>query len=223
MKIGWAIAALALGAPLAASAADLSGAWTVKGDFGPKLKYTLVCLLKGNGTKFSGPCVATLGPMLKATGRLAGATMRFGYDTEYNYSGLHLDYVGNLQEDGVVRGVIDTRLSTGAFQATPLMQDGAGQASAWKVEVAFDALKYVVLCAFKSNSGNLRGPCAVTQGPTLQASGVSDGVNVTLGYDTDFQGQPVHVEYKGVLQPDGSLKGTTASGSGVGVFTATRQ
>ncbi len=108
-------AVLALGTPPAASAADLSGTWAVKTDLGPRFKYTLLCALSADSGHLSGPCAATTGPILRSAGHLVGDRMRFGYDTDYNGSGPHLDYRGTVQPGGTVKGTVENRLATGAF------------------------------------------------------------------------------------------------------------
>ncbi len=96
----------------------------------------------------------------------------------------------------------------------------AGRATTWKVDVAFDQLRYVVVCSFKSDGAKLAGPCAVSDGSTLRASGASDGPNFTLGYDTEYQGRPVHVAYTGVVKSDNTLSGAVNAGDSAGTFTA---
>ena len=153
-----AVAAMTL--PCAASAADLSGAWIVKADFGP---------------------------------------------------------------DGGAKGLVSTRLSTGQFEATPLPELSSALTAAWKVDVGFsDQIKYVLLCAFKSEGSKLGGPCAIIQGANLQARGAADGPNFSLAYDTTFQGRPVHVDYAGAFQPEGSVKGKVTAGESAGTSTTAK-
>jgi hypothetical protein len=56
----------------------------------------------------------------------------------------------------------------------------------------------------------------------VQAKGAVSGASVEFGYDASFNGLAVHLDYKGALQSDGSLKGLIATGGPQGSFTANR-
>jgi hypothetical protein len=112
-----AAAALAF-APVAASAADLSGDWTVSGAFKDMgVNYTLNCTFAVDSGKLSGPCKSDTGDVA-ATGVTDGTTVEFAYDTTYNGGPVHLDYKGALQSDGSLSGTIDTGGPQGTFTAT---------------------------------------------------------------------------------------------------------
>jgi hypothetical protein len=222
MKLRIIAAIVALSGPVSCLAAGLSGGWTVKATIAPRVKYTLLCTLSSDVEKFSGPCVGVTAQVLKATGRMDGDRMWFGYDTDYNGSGLHLDFRGVVQPGGFVRGKVDSRLSSGVFLATPLGSAQSGLSNAWKVDVAFEGLKYNVVCAFTANGAKLSGPCAVTDGSTVELSGSSDGAKVSMGYDTQYQGKALHVEYNGALTSEKAMNGTVDAGGASGIFTATK-
>jgi hypothetical protein len=222
-RLTLAAALVVLGAPATAFGAEPAGSWIVKGDFGPALRYTLLCVFDAEGVQLSGPCVAAQGPVLRARGSQAGDRLRFNYVTEWNDSGLELDYSGHLQADGVVKGVVENRLSTGLFQGTTLTAAPLQGPRAWSFDVLFTDAKYSVLCGFEARGSDLSGPCVVQQDAILQAKGSEDAGGLAFAYDTTFQGQPVHVEYRGARQPDGSIRGTITSGGSAGVFTALRK
>lgn len=202
---------------------NVAGNWFVRGDFGT-LTYALSCFFTTIDQMISGPCISILEPLLRATGRLNDKVMQFKYTTIYNNGKITLNYRGRIQPDGTVKGSIDTGLSKGAFQATPLSALATDQKTPWIFAVAFpDGLQYSVLCVFNSSDGKASGPCAVTQGSTLQAAGKFEGDNVSFDYRTEFQGVPVHVQYAGAVQSDGTLKGTITEGASVGTFTGQRQ
>ena len=101
----------------------------------------------------------------------------------------------------------------------------------WNLAGAFDSLgmKYSSTCKLAQDAGGkLTGTCtgsqneaAATTGSVMAGSGGK--TNVEFVHDTTYQGSPVHLDYKGAAQPDGSLAGTVDSGSGVpGTFTATK-
>ena len=111
-------AALAL-APIAASAADISGDWTVNGAFDSMgVKYTLTCTFAVDAAgKLTGPCKGDQGD-LTATGAVTGGNVEFAYDTTYQGTPVHLDYKGAVGADGSITGTVDTGGPQGTFTAT---------------------------------------------------------------------------------------------------------
>jgi hypothetical protein len=106
--------------------------------------------------------------------------------------------------------------------ASALAADGT---VAWKVNGAFgDAITYTITCTLTQTGDALAGPCTdPAGGANVQATGKADGTTVEFAYDTTYQGSPVHLDYKGDVQPDGSLKGVIDAGGPEGTFTATKQ
>jgi hypothetical protein len=127
MKTLFVALVLAL-APMAASAdsmsaptasADMSGAWKIYGAFGDAINYTVACTLKQDGAKLSGPCKSSRGgDPLNATGSVDGTKVVISYDTIYQGSPVHVDYKGDTQADGSLKGVIETGMAEGAFTAS---------------------------------------------------------------------------------------------------------
>jgi hypothetical protein len=101
---------------------------------------------------------------------------------------------------------------------------------AWTINAAFDSMgvKFTATCTFTQDAGGkLTAPCKGPAGEALSATGAvttgSDGkAMVEFGYDTTYQGTPVHLDYKGAPQADGSLAGTIDTGGPQGTFTATK-
>ncbi|MGH6955345.1 MAG: hypothetical protein ACREEW_01615 [Caulobacteraceae bacterium] len=113
------IAAALILAPAAASAADLSGVWTVNGDFSGMIKYTLTCTLTQTPDgKLSGPCKGAEGAADQSTGSVSGSAVDFAYDTTYQGGPVHLDYKGQVQPDGSLKGTVDAGGPQGTFTAT---------------------------------------------------------------------------------------------------------
>jgi hypothetical protein len=112
-----------------------------------------------------------------------------------------------------------------ALTFAPAIACAADVSGAWTVNGAFgDAIKYSVTCTLaEDSSGKLSGPCKDGQGATVQSTGSVNGAAVEFAYDTTYQGSPVHLDYKGDIQSDGSLKGTVDAGGAQGNFTATKQ
>jgi hypothetical protein len=106
----------------------------------------------------------------------------------------------------------------------------ADLSGAWNVAGSFDAMgiKYNSACKLAQDaSGKLTGTCQGTQQESAATTGTvttgADGKTaVEFAYDTSYQGTPVHLDYKGALQADGSLSGTVDAGGANGTFTATK-
>ena len=122
-------------------------------------------------------------------------------------------------------------LLAGAFLAlAPAGAMAADESGAWKINGAFDAMgiNYSITCTMaQGDAGALTGTCTAPQGETgdpIKATGTvsTDGTKVEIQYDTTYQGSPVHLDYKGDVQPDGSLKGTIDAGAAQGTFTASK-
>jgi hypothetical protein len=119
-----AAAALAL-APGAVFAADLSGDWTVHGNFDSMgVKYDSPCKLAQDSTgKLTGTCQGNAGDSAATTGTVTTGTdgktaVEFAYDTTYQGTPVHLDYKGTVQADGSIAGAVETGGPQGTFTAT---------------------------------------------------------------------------------------------------------
>ncbi|HEV2365821.1 MAG TPA: hypothetical protein VGS12_16645 [Caulobacteraceae bacterium] len=215
-----AVLCAGLFSPLAALPKDLSGAWVLHADWGPKLRYDLLCDLKQDGQSLSGPCGVVYGYVERASGSIGSEAMDLEYTTTYQGNEVHVTYQGKRQSDGWVRGQVTAGFFNGDFDAAPL----AAPPGAWQFHVSLgNAPDFQLLCAFKASENVLRGPCAPVVGSVLQASGTADDKGVALAYDTELNGAPIHVMYTGAVQPDGSIKGEASGGAFKGVFTAKRR
>ena len=111
-------AAFAL-APATVFAADFSGAWTIHGDIGGSIQWTSACTLtQGADGKLGGTCKGTQNEDAAATGSVTGTAIEIIYDTTYQGSPVHLDYKGDVQADGSVKGAVDTGGPPGTFTLT---------------------------------------------------------------------------------------------------------
>jgi hypothetical protein len=113
------IAAALVLAPGAGFAADFSGAWTIHGDIGGSIQWTSACVLKQAADgKLSGVCKGTQAEDSAASGAVTGTSVELMYDTTYQGSPVHLDYKGDVQPDGTVKGAVDTGGPPGTFTLT---------------------------------------------------------------------------------------------------------
>jgi hypothetical protein len=112
-------AAAFLLAPATALAADFSGACTIHGDVGGAVQWTSACNLRQDTDgKISGVCKGTQNEDDAVTGQATATTVELAYDTTYQGSPVHLDYKGDVQADGSVKGTVDTGSVPGAFTLT---------------------------------------------------------------------------------------------------------
>lgn len=210
-------------APAAPAAqGKFAGNWIVRGAFGD-LKYTLSCFFIGDDQTVSGPCITVREPFLKANGRLREKSLQFKYKTEYQGTGITLDYRGRLQADGSFKGTVMADQSEGKFDATPQSVLIVGDMTPWILNVGFtSSIQYSVVCGFKQADDRIKGPCAISEGATLQARGTVEGDTLSFEYDTQYEGRQIHVEYSGTLQADGTLNGSVKEGSSMGAFSGER-
>jgi hypothetical protein len=94
----------------------------------------------------------------------------------------------------------------------------------WKVHGVFaGVISYTAVCTFRQAGSSLAGHCVDPKNNTdAQAKGAVNGAAIEFSYDTKFSGLALHLDYKGALQPDGTLKGVIGTGSTPGAFTANR-
>jgi hypothetical protein len=106
----------------------------------------------------------------------------------------------------------------------------ADMGGSWTINAAFDSMgiKYVATCDLKDDgTGKVSGPCHLSMGDQggsdPAASGTISATAFDLGYDTTYQGTPVHLEYKGPVAADGTVTGTIDTGGPQGTFTASKK
>ena len=128
---------------------------------------------------------------------------------------------------GLIREIIVKRLLIAAavLALTPAAALAADLSGAWKINGSFDSMgiTYSLTCTLTQTGSALAGPCKGPAGEDIKATGSFDGANAVISYDTTYQGAPVHLDYKGTVQPDGSLKGAIDAGAVQGTFTAAKQ
>jgi hypothetical protein len=106
----------------------------------------------------------------------------------------------------------------------------ADLSGSWNVAGSFDAMgiKYTSACTLAQGAGGkLSGTCQGTQQESAATTGTvttgADGKTaVEFAYDTSYQGSPVHLDYKGALQADGTVTGAVDAGGADGTFIASK-
>lgn len=93
---------------------------------------------------------------------------------------------------------------------------------AWKFEATGARGGASTMTCTLTRSGNtLTGSCVTRRGSTVDVSGTVTGDNVDFGYIAT--GSPLHVDFKGVIQSDGSIKGTVTAAIPPVPFIGTKQ
>ena len=93
---------------------------------------------------------------------------------------------------------------------------------AWKFEATgAKGGTSTMTCTLTRSGSNITGPCVTQQGSTVDVSGTVAGSQVEFGYNV--AGGPLRVDFKGVIQPDGSMKGTVSAAIPPAPFTGTKQ
>jgi hypothetical protein len=76
-------------------------------------------------------------------------------------------------------------------------------------------------CTLTRTGDNIAGSCVTQQGTTVDVSGTVNGADVDFGYN--LAGSPLHIDFKGAVQPDGSIKGAVSAAIPPTPFTGTKQ
>jgi hypothetical protein len=115
-------------------------------------------------------------------------------------------------------------IASAALVLIPAGARAADLSGVWKVHGAFTGvITYTAVCTFKQAGGALAGPCVDrTNNTNAPATGTVKGGSVEFTYVATFNGITAHLDYKGALQPDGTLKGVIETGGPQGAFTANR-
>lgn len=104
----------------------------------------------------------------------------------------------------------------------PVIACAKDVSGAWKFETTgAHGGTSTMTCTLTGSGNTIAGSCVTQQGSTVKVSGTLTGDNVDFGYD--LNGSPLHVDFKGVIQPDGSIKGTVTAAIPPAPFIGTKQ
>jgi hypothetical protein len=78
-----------------------------------------------------------------------------------------------------------------------------------------------MMCTLTRSANAIAGACVTPQGSTVKVSGTVTGDKVDFGYV--LTGSALHVDFKGVIQSDGSIKGTVTAAIPPVPFIGTKQ
>ncbi len=104
----------------------------------------------------------------------------------------------------------------------PVIACAEDLSGAWKFEaIGPRGGASTMTCTLTRSGTNITGSCVTQQGTTVDVSGTVTGADVDFGYN--LASSPLHVDFKGVLQSDGSIKGTVTAAIPPAPFTGTKQ
>ena len=111
-----AAAAAALLAPVAASAADVNGAWKLKVDVAD-MTIDVNCNLTQSASALGGDCKRADGDEqpAKLTGAVDGDALSWAYDIDFGGQAMHIAYKAQIQPDGTMKGTIEVPGVSGTF------------------------------------------------------------------------------------------------------------
>jgi len=105
---------LLLATGLSLPAADISGAWNLKGEIAGN-NLDVKCTLKQDGEKLAGTCKTNEMPESKTTGEVKEKTVSIQYDVEYEGQTYTLVYTGTLDTETSVKGTVEAGGASGDF------------------------------------------------------------------------------------------------------------
>jgi hypothetical protein len=93
----------------------------------------------------------------------------------------------------------------------------------WSVKGDIGSYPIDLTCQFTQKDTALSGVCKGNGRPDRNVTGHAGEKAVDFAYDIDFNGEKLHVSYRGTVDENGAMKGSVeAMGTG-GQFTATKQ
>jgi hypothetical protein len=105
---------------------------------------------------------------------------------------------------------------------TPAIACADDLSGAWKFEsTGPKGGSSTMTCKLTRSGTNISGPCVTPQGSTVDVSGIVTGDQVDIGHN--LAGSPLRVDFKGVVQSDGSIKGTVTVAIPPAPFTGIKQ
>ena len=104
----------------------------------------------------------------------------------------------------------------------PAITRAADVSGAWKLDATGPrGGASTMTCKLTQSGASIAGSCVTQQGSTVDVTGAVNGADVDFGYNP--AGSPLHVDFKGVIQSDGSIKGTITAAIPPVPFTGTKQ
>lgn len=113
-------------------------------------------------------------------------------------------------------------LLAAAALLAPAVTSAADLSGAWKFQASGPrGGASTMTCTLTRTGTTIAGRCVTPQGTTVNVSGTVTGNQVDFGYN--LAGSPLHIDFKGVVQPDGSIKGSVTAAIPPSPFVGVRQ
>jgi hypothetical protein len=108
--------------------------------------------------------------------------------------------------------------------AVTLAADDAPLSGKWQVHSSIAGNDNDQSCSFTQKDNDLTGSCTANEKGTVNITGKVDGKKVTWSYKSDYNGDPLTVQFEGTVDSGGQIKGsvTVPEFSVGGDFTATQ-
>lgn len=94
---------------------------------------------------------------------------------------------------------------------------GVGGRSLWRLDRQAELgpqFKYILMGVLTAGEKDLSAPCVAVQGKALRTVGQRSGANLRFGYDTDYKGHGLHLDFNGNVGADGAvISGTADAGA----------
>ncbi len=100
-------------------------------------------------------------------------------------------------------------ITVAALLGAPGLAAAADLTGAWTVKTNVGGMEYIVACKMAQAGAALTGTCGLADGSDKPSplTGTQTGSDVAWGYDVDFGGNPLHVDFKGKLTSDTAMTG----------------
>jgi hypothetical protein len=245
MKIlpAFAIAAC-LAVPAAAAAqtpapsADAVGTWSASFNTDQQGVIPATIKLQKTGDKITGTIGTQDGESpLEAEVKGKALTVWFNYNA--NGQPIPIEMVGTIDGDSAKGTMTAGGSPAGTWTAKreakepakdakdakgPAKSGNADLSGAWNVSLQLDTITATPSMTLKQAGGKLTGEYVSQQYGKFPLTGDVTGTAVTFNVSMNIEGNALTAAYSGVIQPDGTLKGTVDIGGAMqGSFSATKQ
>jgi hypothetical protein len=134
------------------------------------------------------------------------------------------DWTATRAKDAAKKPDTTAKSDTTAKPDTTAKSGNADLSGAWNVSLALDAITATPSMTLKQDGSKLTGEYVSQQYGKFPLTGEVTGTAVTFSVSMNIEGNAISAVYTGVVQADGSLKGTVDLGGAMsGTFSASRK
>jgi len=237
------VACLAVPAAAAAQTSDASGTWnasisTQNGTQAATLK------LQKSGDKMTGTIASDMG-QTEVEAQVKDKTLTVWFNFPANGNIIPIEMTGTLDGDSVKGSFMAGGSPAGDWSATrakdakdtkdtkdakdakapPAASGNANLAGDWNISLQLDTITATPALTLKQEGDKLTGEYTSQQYGKFPVTGTVKGTEMTFSVSMSVEGNAINAVYTGVVQADGSLKGSVdiAGGAMAGSFTAVKK